>query len=195
MIPSLLKKVDSDLQKQLDVLYYKPGLPTQENGDCPPKRVRQYKQTLWKKVSKRQSLQDFLLNLRPCLEVVRLFCTDPKKKGVTISWLMPMITQQESNKRLNRISKLVLNLMRSSNDGPDVPVHWAARAPSKAFPHSVVTSETMDELVVGVTTILSNLFLRDPVEVYGIYEVNKALSKFVVEPLVLDLTELHISDD
>jgi len=105
-----------------------------------------------------------------------------------------MITQQESKKRLNRISELVFNLMPSSNEGPDAPVHWAAHSSGNDFPHSVMPSETMDELVVWLTNILSNLFLRDPIKVDGIYGVSEALSKFVVDFLVLDLTELYISE-
>ena len=222
VMKSFLEKVDDDLKRRLVVLKYKLDPETQENGGRPLKGKRQSTQTLWKKVSEAESLQDAVGNIRPFLEVVRYFCTDPKEKWTTLPWLMPIITQEECMKRLNRISELVFTLMRSSDWGPDVPVHWAAHPPLNSYPRSVITSTTMNELVIGVTNILSNLFLRYPITVDSLNGVDKILPKFhsrsgdssdgngvtkskssrtkgrhadSADHLVIDLTKLHISDD
>jgi len=217
---ALLKRADPDLRRYLVVLYYKPDPLTQENGGCPINGTRQNTQTLWKKVSEKESLQDAVGKLRPFLEVLRYFCTDPKEKWTTLPWLMPIVTREESQKRLARILELVKTLMRSSEWGPDVPVHWAAHPPLNHYPRSTITSDTMTELVVGTTNILSNLFLRYPITVDNLHGVDKILPKFSswldgsssirgeakpkttttrtaneVEPLVIDLTGLSISDD
>jgi len=222
VMKSFLKKVDPDLKRRLIVLKYKLDPVTQENGGCPLKGKRQSTQTLWKKVSEAESLQDAVGNIRPFLEVLLYFCTDPKEKWTTLPWLMPIISQEEGMKRLKHISELVFTLMRSSDWGPDVPVHWAAHPPLNSYPRSVVTSTTMNELVIGVTNILSNLFLRYPIIVDSLNGVNKILPKFHselsdssdgngvtksksstikrrhVDPadqLAINLTMIHISDD
>eukprot|EP00536_Pseudo-nitzschia_multiseries_P009817 jgi/Psemu1/24346/gm1.24346_g len=217
---ALLKKADPDLKRRLVVLYYKQDPETQENGGCPIYGTRQNTQTLWKKVSEKESLQDAVGKIRPFLEVIRYFCTDPKEKWTTLPWLAPIVTREECRKRLTRISELVQTLMRSSDWGPDVPVHWAAHPALNHYPRSTTTPATMTELVVGTANILSNLFLRYPITVDNLEGVDKILPKFSswteddsggrgklktarsmktntadeVDPLVIDLTGLSISD-
>ena len=172
-----LLKTKPNLKNRLVVLYYKQDPETQENGG-PLNGTRQNTQTLWKKVSKQESLQDAVGKIRPFLEVLRYFCTDPKERWTSLPWLMPMISQKECTDRLNRISRLVSTLMRSSDWGPDVPVHWAAHPPLNHYPRSTITFETMSELVVGVANILSNLFLQYPISVNTLDQVDKLLPKF-----------------
>jgi hypothetical protein len=175
-----LMKNRNDLRSYLVVLYYKQEPLTHENacdGDTAPKS-RQNTQTLWKKVGKGESLQDAVGKLRPFLEVLRYFCTDPKERWTSIPWLVPIISQKACQKRLDRISRLVSTLMRTSENGPDVPIHWAAHPPLNHYPRSTVTSTTMTELVIGVANILSNLFLQQPIFVSNLAEVNRLLPKF-----------------
>jgi hypothetical protein len=172
---ALLKQADPGLKKTLVVLYYKEDALTQQNGG---NGTRQNTQTLWKKVSKQESLQDAVGKIRPFLEVIRYFCTDPEDKWKSLPWLLPAITQRECHQRLDRISSLVSTLMRSSDWGPDVPVHWAAHPALNHYPRSVVTPATMRELVVGIANILSQLFLPYPITVVNLEGVDKLLPKF-----------------
>jgi hypothetical protein len=175
-----LMKNHNDLRSYLVVLYYKQEPLTHENacdGDTAPKS-RQNTQTLWKKVGKGESLQDAVGKLRPFLEVLRYFCTDPKERWTSIPWLVPIISQKACQQRLDRISRLVSTLMRTSDNGPDVPIHWAAHPPLNHYPRSTVTSTTMTELVIGVANILSNLFLQQPIFVSTLADVNRLLPKF-----------------
>ena len=71
-VRALMKKVDEDTKRVLRLLYYN------EN-----------QQTLWKKASKTQSLHNAVGMIRPFLEVVKFFCTDPWEKWTTLPWLMP----------------------------------------------------------------------------------------------------------
>lgn len=175
-----LMKNHNDLRSYLVVLYYKQEPLTHENacdGDKTPKS-RQNTQTLWKKVGKGESLQDAVGKLRPFLEVLRYFCTDPKERWTSIPWLVPIISHKACQKRLDRISRLVSTLMRTSENGPDVPIHWAAHPPLNHYPRSTVTSTTMTELVIGVANILSNLFLQQPIFVSTLADVDRLLPKF-----------------
>jgi len=175
---ALLKEADADHKKSLVVLYFKQDPLTQENGGAPLNGTRQNTQTLWKKVSEKESLQDAVGKIRPFLEVLRYFCTDPNDKWTSLPWLMPTITVLECRKRLDRISNLVSTLMRSSNGGPDVPVHWAAHPALNHYPRSLVTPAIMTELIVGVANILSYLFLPYPITVSNLDGVGKLLPKF-----------------
>ena len=175
-----LMKNHDDLRSYLVVLFYKQEPLTHENacdGHTTPKS-RQSTQTLWKKVGKGESLQDAVGKLRPFLEVLRYFCTDTKERWTSIPWLVPIISQKACQKRLDRISRLVSTLMRTSENGPDVPVHWAAHPPLNHYPRSTVTSATMTELVIGVANILSNLFLQQPIFVSTLADVDRLLPKF-----------------
>jgi hypothetical protein len=172
---ALLKQANPSLKKTLAVLYYKEDALTQQNGG---NGSRQNTQTLWKKVSKQESLQDAVGKIRPFLEVIRYFCTDPEDKWTSMPWLLPAIKPRECHKRLDRISRLVFNLMRSSDRGPDGPVHWAAHPALNHYPRSVVTPSIMKELVVGIANILSQLFLPYPTSVVNLDGVDKMLPHF-----------------
>ena len=87
--------------------------------------------------------------------------------------------------------------MRSSERGPDVPVQWAAHPvsciscfcqlfltipfakPLNHYPRCTITSATMEELVVGLVNILSNLFLQYPIAVSNLNGVDKILPTFL----------------
>jgi len=175
---SLLKEVDDDKKKILKSLYYKQDPLTQENGGKTLNGKRQNTQTIWKKVSNGESLQDAVGMIRPFLEVIKYFIMDPYHKWTILPWLMPNITKDDCRKRLNRISVLVCTLLRNSNWGPDGPVHWAAHPPLNSYPRSVVTPAIMTELVVGVANILSCLFLLPhPITVSNLDGVKKLLTQ------------------
>ena len=195
------------LKKRLDFLYYKPDPSTLEEAEedermmlsgssnssstisSSTSKQRQNTQKLWKRVPNTGgSLQEAVMNLRPFLEVVRYFVTDPYDKWTELPWSpsailvaahkkngtttmttskskQPKIStttkegHQKSKQKLERITKIVTTLMRSSDWGPDVPVHWAAHPPLNHYPRSVVTNETMTELVLGVANLLCELFV------------------------------------
>ena len=172
---ALLKQANPSLKKTLAVLYYKEDALTQQNGG---NGTRQNTQTLWKKVSKQESLQDAVGKIRPFLEVIRYFCTDPEDKWTSLPWLLPAIKTRECQQRLDRISSVVFTLMRSSDRGPDGPVHWAAHPALNHYPRSVVTPSIMKELVVGIANILSQLFLPNPISVVNLEGVEKMLPQF-----------------
>lgn len=140
---ALMKEVNGDTKSVLRLLYYN------EN-----------QQTLWKKASKTQSLHNAVGMIRPFLEVVKFFCTDPWEKWTKLPWLMPALTLNECKWRIEHITHIVKRLMRNSDWGPDSPVHWAAHPKRNSYPLTVVTSRMMTELVVGIANILGLLFLE-----------------------------------
>mmetsp|Transcript_11033 Transcript_11033/g.12733 ORF Transcript_11033/g.12733 Transcript_11033/m.12733 type:complete len:337 (-) Transcript_11033:100-1110(-) len=172
----LLKEVDDDKKKVLKSLYFKQDPLTQENGGITLKGERQNTQTIWKKVSNNQSLQDAVGMIRPFLEVIKYFIFDYYHKWTSLPWLLN-ITKAECRERLDRVSRLVCTLLRNSNWGPDGPVHWAAHPPLNSYPRSVVTPAIMEELVIGVANILSCLFLVPyPITVSNLDGVQKLLT-------------------
>lgn len=143
-VRALMKEVSEDTKRVLRLLYYN------EN-----------QQTLWKKASKTQSLHNAVGMIRPFLEVVKFFCTDPWEKWTTLPWLMPAVPLHQCKWRIERITFIVKRLMRNSDWGPDNPVHWAAHPKRNSYPLTVVTSQMMTELVVGIANILGLLFLEE----------------------------------
>mmetsp|Transcript_20194 Transcript_20194/g.50247 ORF Transcript_20194/g.50247 Transcript_20194/m.50247 type:complete len:414 (-) Transcript_20194:157-1398(-) len=211
-VRALMRKVDKDTKQKLRLLYYKDPLTLKNGRNGTQQGTNQ--QTLWKKVDEAQSLDAGVGMIRPFLEVVRYFCTDPREKWTSLPWLMPAISVEESRDRIFRISRIVFRLMRNSDWGPDTPVHWAAHPARNGYPLTVVTSETMTELVVGITNILSLLFLSKLITVSNLDQVDKMLSSPVwqkkavrssnrnprapssdsVDDVVIDLTGLSIND-
>lgn len=173
-VRALLRNVDKDTKQKLRLLYYKDPLTLENESNGTQQSTNQ--QTLWKKVDEAQSLDAGVGMIRPFLEVVRYFCTDPREKWTSLPWLMPSISMEESRDRIRLISSIVFKLMRNSDWGPDTPVHWAAHPPRNSYPLTVVTSETMTELVVGVANILSLLFLYKAINVSNLEQVDTMLS-------------------
>jgi hypothetical protein len=56
-------------------------------------------------------------------------------------------------------------LLRNSSKGPDSPVHWAHHHPLNRFPLTVVTQESMSELLNGVIQIFRVQFASPKVGV------------------------------
>ena len=166
---SLMRRADPDLKSVLAVLYYKRG---------PVPGARQNTQTLWKKASPSESLQDAVGNLRPFLEVVRYFGADPRDRWETLPWLEPAVPRGACRARLGAVRGLVAALLRSSDWGPDAPVNWAAHPALNHWPRSVVTDATMVELVVGMANILSLLFLPHKATASDLKGVDEMLSQF-----------------
>ncbi len=174
-VRTLMKHFDKDkaTKSALRLLYYKDPL-TLTNGQRGSQQSTN-QQTLWKKVSETQSLDAGVGMIRPFLEVVRYFCIGPREKWTSLPWLIPAITLEESQMRIPRIENFVKILMRNSDWGPDAPVHWAAHPPRNAYPLTMVTEETMTELVVGLANILSHLFLPKPRFVNNLEQVDRML--------------------
>lgn len=176
-----MKEANPLIKSCLAVLYYKTDPVTSENsGSCNGTRngTRQNTQTLWKKASEQESLQEAVGKIRPFLEVLLYCCTDPEEQWTSLPWLELAISRGESQNRLFRIFTLVKTLMRSSEWGPDAPVHWAAHPSLNHYPRSTITAELMTELVVGLANILIYLFLCHPVTVNNLEGVKKCLPKF-----------------
>jgi len=162
-------KEDKKTKDALRLLYYKDPLTLNNE----PKESSN--QTIWKKVSETQSLDAGVGMIRPFLEVVRYFCIDPQEKWTSLPWLIPAITLEQSRIRIQRISLFVFDLMRNSDWGPDAPVHWAAHPARNGYPLTMVTAETMTEVVVGLANILSHLFLPKPTILKNLEDVDKML--------------------
>ena len=146
---SELKKGQSDeMRRHLDILMYK------VNGTMEGGIERQNTERLWTKVAKDGSLQEGVVKVRSFLEVLRYAV---RKLWKEIPWLQSLGVE-ERQRRLIRVDRMVGQLLRSSEQGPDVPVHWAAHPPLSAYPRAVVTDATMTELVVELANILGNLF-------------------------------------
>ena len=173
---SRFKKEDPNIYHSLKVLYYKQDPVTQKSGGRPEDGKRQNTQTLWKKVSENQFLQDAVGNIRPLLEVILHFCTHRKEGWRTLPWLN--LTEDMSQERINIVRTYAFELMRNSERGPDAPVQWALHAPINHYPRTVVTPYTMTEVVVGIANILSHLFLPSPVKVMNMEGVENLLNKF-----------------
>ena len=178
---SLMRRADPDLKSVLAVLYYKrdPRALDGAAGGAPPAAgTRRNTQTLWKKAAPSASLQDAVGHLRPFLEVVRYFCDDPRDRWEVLPWLAPAAPRDAGRARLAAVRELVRALLRSSDGGPDAPVHWAAHPALNHWPRSVVTDATMAELVVGTANILSHLFLPRPSTASDLAGVDALLSRF-----------------
>ena len=177
---SLMRRADPGLKSDLAVMYYKrdPLALDGATGGSPVPGARQNTQTLWKKVSPSESLQDAVGNLRPFLEVVRYFGADPRDRWETLPWLEPAVPRGACRARLGAVRGLVAALLRSSDWGPDAPVNWAAHPALNHWPRSVVTDATMVELVVGTANILSHLFLPHKATASDLKGVDELLSQF-----------------
>lgn len=141
-------KSGSSMRSHLDIIYYKF-----------PVSLRVTTELLWTRVSDGGSLQDAVAKLRPFLEVLR-FCSRNRESNwkKEVPWL-EHLSCSERQRRLRNISEIVYRLLRSSESGPDAPVHWAAHPPLNDYPLAVVSNETMTELVVSLANIMGNLFL------------------------------------
>ena len=184
----LMKEVTTEKTKSLlRLLKYKDPLTLKEGGNGTKQSTTQ--ETLWKKPKETDSLDAAVGMIRPFLEVIKYFCTDPRDKWTSLPWLV--LTPGQCRSRIDRITNLVKTLMRNSEWGPDVPVvsinrhcrsssfilllfsnfhhvilpsysqHWAAHPPRNSYPLAVITPEIMTELVVGVANILSLLFFEE----------------------------------
>ena len=175
-VRTLMKHVNEDAKKALRLLYYN------EN-----------QQTLWKKASKTQSLHNAVGMIRPFLEVVKFFCTDSWEKWVSLPWLIPSLTLKQCKWRIERVTFHVQKLMHNSDWGPDSPVHWAAHPKLNSYPLTMVTSEMMTELVVGVANILSLLFLEKHDTKMGMSMNLKDVDDLLASPLWSSTAKLELN--
>lgn len=179
----------SDIRRlYLDKLYYKFNAVTAVVGleNIPHQNVNKRsppKEHLWNKVPAQASLQEAVSKIRPFLETLKFCCKDPSTKWTSIPWLNP-IPPNQHQQRIANIDKAIHKLLRSSDFGPDAPVHWAHHPPCNSFAFSVVSAQAMEEVVAGMAFILSNLFLHKYWEWYPSVCGRMAYTKNVLELFV-----------
>jgi hypothetical protein len=77
-----------------------------------------------------------------------------------ILWNSQRIGPHEFQMRLQLLCAISLRLLRTSTNGPDVPLHWALHSPLSAYPRSVFSNAVFDEVVISLANILCLLFGR-----------------------------------
>lgn len=179
----------TEMSNACNALYYK-FTPTET-------QQRQNTERLWAKALDKGNLQTAVAKVRPLLEVIKFL----KRQWVNVPWLINC-KENERSRRWKRVTYHAHTLLRSSDYGPDVPVHWAAHPPRNSYPRSVVTHETMSELVISLATILGNLFFDSVKPLVTLDDVDAflspALSKLKhkeVEEITTAMQKTTIDDD
>lgn len=152
---ALLKEVKDKTKSVLRLLYYHDPLIVKEDHI---RRVES-QQTLWKKANKTESLGAAVAKIRPFLDVTKYFCSNPRNKSMILPWLG--LNEGQCQTRIADVTQLVKTLMRTSDWGPDAPVHWAAHANNNEYPLALITPDLMTELVVTLANILCLLFFKE----------------------------------
>jgi hypothetical protein len=75
-------------------------------------------------------------------------------------WSSQGIGTHEFEMRLQSLSEIAHRLLRSSSQGPDVPLHWAMHSKISLEPRSVFNNAVFEEVVISMATILCLLFGR-----------------------------------
>ena len=128
------------------------------------------KPKMWTKIQANGSLKNAVLKVIPFLQVLERVTSDD-------SWTsMPPWEDDGNAWRLENVKETAIMLLQDADYGPDLPVPWAHHVPQNDRRKCVVTDETMFELIVGLTTILCNLFLWEPTNIINYHGVDRVLA-------------------
>jgi hypothetical protein len=75
-------------------------------------------------------------------------------------WNSQGIGTHEFAMRLQSLYDITFRLLRSSTNGPDVPLQWASHSKLSRYPRAVFSDAVFDEVVISTATILCLLFGR-----------------------------------
>jgi hypothetical protein len=107
----------------------------------------------------RMVLETFkLLRTRWILDLPEILANRMIERYLETLWRSQGIDPNEFQARKEALGAVARRLLRSSKNGPDVPLHVVCHGPNDSKPRCVLVQGLLDEVVIGMATILCLLF-------------------------------------